>query len=138
MRRLSALGLLLVPLLTAAPAYAQSDDVASSSSGKLMVILAAVAAAIAMFLLIIILFGKGRSSSTANVQSRLGAYGGGSDSSGGFFSRFSFLRRAARSAETAAEKRGATNMIESALEQANVPMKPGEAIRNILANMNPQ
>jgi tight adherence protein B len=128
MRRLSVLGFSLALLLSASPAYAQSGDVASSSSGKLMVMLAAIAAAIAMFLLIIILFGKGRSSSTATVQGRLGAYGGGEDSSGGFFSRFAFLRKAARSAESAADKRGVTNMIESALEQANVPMKPGEAI----------
>jgi len=92
-----------------------------------MVTLAAVASAFSMFLLIIILFGRGRSS-LMNVQSRLGAYGGGSESSGKFFSRFAFLRRAARSAETAAEKQGATNMIETALEQANIPMKPGEAI----------
>ena len=127
MRRLSVLGLLLALLLSAAPAYAQSGDVASSSSGQLMVALAAVAAAIAMFLLIIILFGKGRSS-TASVQGRLGTAAGGEDSSGGFFSRFGFLRKAARSAESAADKRGATNMIEGALEQANLPMRPGEAI----------
>jgi tight adherence protein B len=127
MRRLSVLGLLLALLLSAAPAYAQSGDVASSGSGQLMVALAAVAAAIAMFLLIIILFGKGRSS-TASVQSRLGTAAGGKDSSGGFFSRFGFLRKAARSAESAADKRGATNMIEGALEQANLPMRPGEAI----------
>jgi tight adherence protein B len=92
-----------------------------------MVILASVASGIAMFLLIIILFGKGRSS-TAAVQSRLGSYGGDTGGSKGFFSRFAFLRKAARSAESAAEKQGATNMIETALEQANVPMKPGEAI----------
>jgi tight adherence protein B len=91
-----------------------------------MVALASIASAIAMFLLIIILFGKGRSSS-ASVEGRLGPAGGGKASSG-FFARFGFLRKAARSAESAAEKRGATNMIESALEQANVPMKPGEAI----------
>jgi tight adherence protein B len=92
-----------------------------------MVALASIASAIAMFLLIIILFGKGRSSS-ASVQSRLGAVGDSDGSSGGFFARFGLLRKAARSAESAAEKRGATNMIETALEQANVPMKPGEAI----------
>jgi tight adherence protein B len=91
-----------------------------------MVALASIASAIAMFLLIIILFGKGRSG-PSSVQSRLGAVGDGG-SSGGFFARFGFLRKAARSAESAAQKRGATNMIESALEQANVPMKPGEAI----------
>jgi len=127
MRRLIASALFIGWLFLASPALAQSSTVASSDSGRLMVTLAAVASALSMFLLIIILFGKGRSS-LMNVQSRLGAYGGGSESSGKFFSRFAFLRRAARSAETAAEKQGATNMIETALEQANIPMKPGEAI----------
>jgi tight adherence protein B len=127
MRRFTALAFLLVMAFVATPAIAQSNEVASSSSGRLMVMLAAVASALAMFLLIIILFGKGRSSS-ASVQSRLGAFGGGTQSSGGFFSRFAFLRKAARSAESAAEKQGATSMIETALEQANIPMRPGEAI----------
>jgi tight adherence protein B len=128
MRRLTAL---VVPpaliVLSAVPANAQADDIASSNSGRLMVMLAAIASAIAMFLLIIILFGKGRSSSPS-VTSRLGSVGGSSGETSGFFARFGLLRRAARSAEAAAERRGATNMIESALEQANVPMKPGEAI----------
>jgi tight adherence protein B len=92
-----------------------------------MVMLASIASAVAMFLLIIILFGKGRSA-PSSVQNRLGSAGGDGGSSQGFFARFGFLRRAARSAESAAQKRGATNMIETALEQANVPMKPGEAI----------
>ena len=127
MKRLVAFVLPLGLLLLASPAYAQSGDVASSSSGRLMVMLASAASGIAVFLLIIILFGKGRTSS-AHVQSRLGAYGGDSESSGGFISRFAFLRRAAGKAERAAEKRGATSMIESALEQANIPMRPGEAI----------
>ena len=127
MRRVTVPALVTALLLVASPVYAQSDDVASSDSGRLMVLLASLALAISVFLLIIILFGKGRSS-TAAVQGRLGAADSTTKSSGGFFSRFSFLRRAARSAESAAEKRGATNMIATALEQANIPMKPGEAI----------
>ncbi len=127
MRRMTFSALLVGFLFAASPVLAQSSTVASSNSGRLMVMLAAVASSFAMFLLIIILFGKGRSTSM-NVQSRLGVYGDGSRSSSSFFSRFSFLRKAARSAETAAEKQGATNMIETALEQANIPMKPGEAI----------
>jgi tight adherence protein B len=128
MRLVTVSALSTVLLLAASPVYAQSDDIASSDSGKLMVLLASLALAISVFLLIIILFGKGRSSSTAAVQGRLGSADSGTSSSGGFFSRFTFLRKAARSAESAADKRGATNMIASALEQANIPMKPGEAI----------
>ncbi len=114
-------------LLLASPAYAQSSETANSSSGKSIVILAAIAASLAAFLLIIILFAKS-GSSTSVVHTRLSSVGGGSGSSSGFFSRFAFLRRAARSAESAAESRGATNMIETALEQANIPLKAGEAI----------
>ena len=124
MRRLAALAIGTSVLLIAAPAAAQSSAGASGPSDMLL-LMAAVGAAVAVFLLIIILLGKTRSSS--GVQQRLGSLGNASASKG-VFGRFAFLRRAARSAESAAAQRGATNMIESALEQANIPLKPGEAI----------
>ena len=126
MRRIAALMAGLTPLLIAAPAAAQSDE--GGGSNSMLLVLAAIAAGVAVFLLIIILFGKTRS--TAGVERRLGA--DSTASSGGLFGRFGFLRRAARSAESAAQERGATNMIESALEQANLPWKPGEAIIAII------
>jgi tight adherence protein B len=124
MRRLAALAVGSSVLVVAAPAAAQSSAGASGSS-ELLLLLAAVGAAVAVFLLIIILLGKTRS--TSGVQQRLGSLGASNQSSG-IFGRFAFLRRAARSAESAAAQRGATNMIESALEQANIPLKAGEAI----------
>lgn len=127
MRRFAAFALLASLLFAASPALAQSNTADSSGAGGFMALFAATASAIAMFLLIIILFGKGRTSSTS-VERRLATVGGDTKASSGFFARFAFLRKAARSAESAAEKRGATNMIETALEQANVPMKAGEAI----------
>jgi len=127
MKRLALFGVVAVVFSTATPAMAQSSETAGSSSGQLIVVFATGAAALSVFLLIIILFGKSRSTSKAAVQSRLGALAG-DKSSGGFFGKFSILRRAARSAESAAASRGATNMIESALDQANVPLKAGEAI----------
>jgi tight adherence protein B len=111
-------------LLFAAPAYAQSSGGASGSS-EILLILAAVGAAVAIFLLVIILLGKTRT--TSGVHNRLGSLSTPT-SSKGIFGRFALLRRAARTAESAAAERGATNMIESALEQANIPLKPGEAI----------
>ena len=125
MRRLTALALGSMALVVASPAHAQSAGETASAPDRIMVILAAVAAAVAVFLLAIILFGKTRSSS--GVESRLGNLAT-TTTSKGVFGRFAFLRRAARSAESAAADRGATNMIESALEQANIPLKPGEAI----------
>ena len=124
MRRLLALGLGMSTMLAAAPAYAQSSE-STSAPNDTMLLLAAVGAAVAVFLLVIILLGKTRSSS--GVQQRLGTLSD-QGSSKGVFGRFGFLRKAARSAESAAADRGATNMIESALEQANLPLKPGEAI----------
>jgi len=125
MRRLTALALGSVTLVIAAPAHAQSAGETVSAPDQIMVILAAVAAAVAVFLLAIILFGKTRSS--GGVQDRLGNLAT-TTTSKGVFGKFAFLRRAARTAESAAADRGATNMIESALEQANIPLKPGEAI----------
>ncbi|MGI9666027.1 MAG: type II secretion system F family protein [Acidimicrobiia bacterium] len=121
MRKLLPLAAGLYVALFATPALAQSDD--SGGSGDTLLLLAAVAASVAVFLLIVILFGKTRT--TSRVENRLGTE---STEKKGLFGKFGFLRRAARSAETAADSRGATNMIESALEQANLPLKPGEAI----------
>lgn len=121
MRRLLALAAGVYVLLFATPAFAQSDE--SGGSGETLLLLAAIAASVAVFLLIIILFGKTRT--TSGVEHRLGTE---STDKKGVFGKFGFLSRAARSAESAAEERGATNMIESALEQANMPLKAGEAI----------
>ena len=120
MKRTTLLLAALFVVLTATPAAAQSTDDGGGDTG--MLLLAAIAFGVAIFLLIVILFGKTRS--TAGVQHRLGV----ENEQTGLFSRFGFLRRAARSAESAASQRGATNMIESALEQANIPLKAGEAI----------
>jgi tight adherence protein B len=125
MRRLPALALGVAALIGASPALAQSSDGSSTGPSEMMLLLAAIGAAVAVFLLVIILLGNKRSS--GGVQSRLGNLATETPSKG-IFGRFAFLRRAARSAESAAADRGATNMIESALEQANVPLKAGEAI----------
>lgn len=126
MRRLLAFVPAAAISATAAPAVAQSGESSGSDTEAVLVLLAAVGAAIAVFLLIVILLGKPRGSG-GSVQDRLGSL---SDvtSPKGVFGRFGFLRRAARSAESAAANRGATNMIESALEQANLPLRAGEAI----------
>lgn len=128
MRRLLVLSVMVSVLLLAAPALAQESETASSSTGSLLVMAAAIAGGLAMFLLIVILFGSARSRTEASINSRLETYGARSDDSGGIFSRFRFLRKAARSAESAAQKRGATSMIEAALETADIPLRPGEAI----------
>jgi tight adherence protein B len=93
-----------------------------------LVVVAAVATAVGAFLLLVILFGGGSRHRDAAIAGRLSAYGGGKDAPKGIFAKFSLLRRAASKAEGVAEDRGNTQMIESALEQANIPLRPGEAI----------
>jgi tight adherence protein B len=133
MKRWSVFGAAFALSFSAAPALAQSSETASSSSGGLLVLLAAIAGGVAMFLLIVILFGSTRSKQEASINTRLASYGADAQGSTGIFSRFRFLRRAAKSAETAAAKRGATNRIEGALETADLPLKAGEAIVGMIA-----
>jgi tight adherence protein B len=128
MRRLLVLALVTSVMLIAAPALAQESETATSSTGQVLVMAAAIAGGLAIFLLVVILFGSARSRSEASINTRLASYGSKADDAGGIFSRFRFLRNAARSAEAAAENRGATNMIESALETADIPLRAGEAI----------
>jgi len=93
-----------------------------------LVIVAAVASAVGAFLLLVILFGGGSRHKDAQIAGRLSAYGGEKKSGKGIFAKFSLLRRAASKAEGVAADRGSTQMIEAALEQANIPLRPGEAI----------
>jgi len=132
-RVLALLAVSAFVLVPAGPVLAQTSETAESTSGSTLVMLAAIGAAIAMFLLIIILFGSTKSRTEASINTRLTSYQSDAGDSSGIFGRFRFLRRAARSAESAAEKRGATNKIEQALETADLPVKPGEAIVGAVA-----
>ena len=93
-----------------------------------LIIIAAVATAVGAFLLLVVLFGGGSRQRDAAIAGRLSAYGGTDEAPKGIFGRFALLRRAAYKAEDVAAERGNTQMIESALEQANIPLRPGEAI----------
>jgi tight adherence protein B len=98
-----------------------------------LVIVAAMATAVGAFLLLIVLFGGGARQRDAVIAGRLASYGGEQQGAKGIFARFALLRRAAYKAEDVAAERGGTQMIESALEQANIPLRPGEAIIGMFA-----
>jgi Flp pilus assembly protein TadB len=131
MRRLRVPGAALVlgaaTSLVATPALAQ-DGSSNSEIATWLVVVGTVAAGLAAFLLMIILFGGRTRKKEAKIEVRLGAYGSGEAEEGGIFARFRLLRRAARRAEGVARDRGSLQMIETALEQANWPLKAGEAI----------
>jgi tight adherence protein B len=115
-------------LLGVAPALAQEDAAAETQPPSVLIALSAVAGAVSVFLLIVILLGSSKSTPDGSLNERLATYGGDQESGGSIFSKFRFLRKAASSAESAAEERGLTTMIEGALETADLPLKPGEAI----------
>ncbi len=126
--RLGAVAGGLAIALSAGPAAAASPIVAAGASKNWLIILAAIAAGLGVFLLLVILFGGGKTKRDAAISGRLSSYGQKDQKQPGAFGRFRFLRRAAASADSYAENRGSSRMIERSLEQANLPMTPGEAI----------
>lgn len=107
----------------ASPAMAQSFG---GGDGGTLVLVGAVAGGLALGLFIVILFGPNRGLER-DLSGRLGIYADAQEE-GGFFSRIPLLRRVSRQAESVARDRGVFSIIETALEQANVPLRPGEAI----------
>ncbi len=84
------------------------------------------------FLFIVILFGREEDSGGGRFAKRLQAYGRRSRASEEekvpFLQRIPILNRFSQAAEEEVRKRGLLSGVNSALEQANVPMTPGEAV----------
>jgi tight adherence protein B len=103
---------------------------AQSSVGGTMsnlVLVGAIAGGLALGLFVAILFAPNRGMER-DLSGRLGVYADMGSQDLGFFGKIPILRRFARRAESVAQDRGVFSMIETALEQANVPVRPGEAI----------
>jgi tight adherence protein B len=113
--------------VTAAPALAQSSS--GGGSRPLLLLGGAIGAGVALFLLILILFGP-NSSVERDLSGRLGAYG--DTEKRGRLARIPLLRRFVTGAEDIARDRGFINQIETALDQANMPLRPGEAIAGVI------
>lgn len=129
MRRLLTITVLASAMLAiaASPALAQSSS--TSGSRSLLLIGGAIGAGVALFLLILILFGP-NSSIERDLSGRLGAYSDNEDR--GRLARIPLLRRFVTGAEDIARDRGFINQIETALDQANMPLRPGEAIAGVV------
>lgn len=122
-----------VMVLSATPALAQASG---GETDEYLVLVGAVGVGLALFLIIVLLTGN-RAAVERDLQDRLGHYSQGPLAPGaaGGQSRIKnpLLRRFVRQAENVAEKRGLLGNIESALDQANIPLRPGEAIAGALA-----
>ncbi|MBT8206814.1 MAG: type II secretion system protein F [Acidimicrobiia bacterium] len=111
-------------VLDAAPALAQ--NAVGGVNPTVWRGIGALTASVAIVLLGVLLFGSSRSVET-NLSQRLGSYSG-TDVHRSILAQIPILRRFIAGAESVAERRGFLRQIEQALEQANLPLRPGEAI----------
>lgn len=128
-RRLASLGFgaVLFWAVAATPAFAQTPS--AGATNRLLVVVAALTAAFALAAFIWILFGP-NAAVERDLSGRLGQYSDASADQGRFKS--GFMKRFVRQAESVAERRGMLGSIETALEQANMPVRPGEAIAGVI------
>ena len=121
----------MVMVLSAAPAMAQ---VSGGETDEYLVLVGAIGVGGALFLIIILLTGN-RAAVERDLQDRLGHYARSAPGDARAASRFKspLLRRFVRQAESVAQRRGLLSNIEAALDQANIPLRPGEAIAGAMA-----
>jgi tight adherence protein B len=112
-----------------------TGEVVQSSSPLALNTLALIGAAgigITAFLFIVILFGRDEDAGGGRFAKRLQAYGrrtkSSEDEKKPFLQRIPILNRFSQAAEEEVRRRGLLSGVNAALEQANVPMTPGEAI----------
>jgi tight adherence protein B len=128
-RLLTIVGLATAMLVLAtSPALAQTSG--TSSGRSIFVLIGSIGVGVALFLLILLLFGPNKSIER-DLRGRLGAYTGETEDRGRL-SKIPLLRRFVSGAEDIARDRGFINQIETALDQANMPIRPGEAIAGII------
>ncbi len=97
-----------------------------------LALIAAAGIGITAFLFIIILFGRDEDEGGGRFAKRLQAYGRRArpteEEKKPFLQRIPLLNRFSQAAEEEVRKRGLLSGVNAALEQANIPMTPGEAI----------
>jgi tight adherence protein B len=95
-----------------------------------LIMLGALGAGVALFLFILVLFGT-NAAVERDLSGRLGRYSAQAEP-GGRLARMPFLRRFVAGAEDVARRRGLLDVLETALAQANIPLRAGEAIASMI------
>lgn len=97
-----------------------------------LALIGAVGLGLTLFLFLIILFGRDEDEGGGRFAKRLQAYGrrgrAVEEEKTPFLQRIPILNRFSQAAEEEVRKRGMLSGVNAALEQANIPMTPGEAI----------
>ena len=95
-----------------------------------LILVGAIGLGLTLFLFLVILFGREEEEGGNRFAKRLEAYGrkGPTEEKRPFLERIPLLRRFTQAAEEEVRRRGLLSGLNSSLEQANIPMSPGEAI----------
>jgi uncharacterized protein YegL len=96
-----------------------------------LILISAAGLGLTLFLFLVILFGRDEEDDPGRFGKRLQAYGRKgkqAEEKRSFIERIPLLNRFTEAAEEEVKKRGMLSGVNSALEQANIPMSPGEAI----------
>jgi tight adherence protein B len=116
---------------TVPPSTIKVENSLPLPSGSLALI-GAVGLGLTLFLFLIILFGRDEDEGGGRFAKRLQAYGrrgrSVAEEKTPFLQRIPILNRFSQAAEEEVRKRGMLSGVNAALEQANIPMTPGEAI----------
>jgi tight adherence protein B len=124
------------PTTTTTVTYAQPEPYSPAAAGPVSAgtlrFLGTLAVGLGIVLFIIILAGPSEEDGASAFRKRLQAYGRGrtapEEEKKGFLARIPGLSRFTKSAEEAAQRRGLLNGINAVLEQANIPLRAGEAL----------
>jgi tight adherence protein B len=102
-----------------------------------LMLMGAAGLGLTLFLFLIILFGREDDDDPGRFAKRLQAYGRrgtkpDEEEGGSFLSKIPLLNRFTQAAEEEVKRRGLLSGVNSALEQANIPMTPGEAVLGMI------
>ncbi len=95
-----------------------------------LVLIGAIGLGLTLFLFIVILFGREEEEGGGRFAKRLEAYGrrSATEAKKPFLQRLPFISKFSEAAEEEVRRRGLLSGLNSALQQANIPMSPGEAV----------
>ena len=117
---------------TLAPITTMIVESTAPLDSQTLILIGAAGLGLTLFLFLVILFGREEEDDPGRFSKRLQAYGRKgkpiAEEKKKFLERIPLLNRFTEAAEEEVKKRGLLSGVNSALEQANIPMSPGEAI----------
>lgn len=120
------------PSSTFAPGTTVVVESSAPMDMQTLVLIGVAGIGLTIFLFLVILFGRESDQEANRFAKRLQAYGRrnrpAEEEKKGFLHRLPLLNRFSQAAEEEVRRRGLLSGMNSALEQANVPMTPGEAV----------